>query len=164
MLSSEWVDLRHPRQQEQQHNLNAPPDHMTLGGKLGSIERQIVDPHVEVRQRHGDHQEEQQLGGVFSGSRKDETRTKGNLKAAAQQIPKGWSAEVRRDYRFEWFGVGPVQETNSAKGQPEHHGESVGKTGSEPAGKHGVILLDFDGDGGNHGWANGKVLCGAKRT
>ena len=49
---------------EQQHNLNAPPDHMTLGGKLGSVERQIVDPHVEVRQRHGDHQEEQQdLGG-----------------------------------------------------------------------------------------------------
>ena len=74
-------------------------------------------------------------------------------------------AEVRRDYRFEWFGVGPVQETNSAKGQPEHHGESVGKTGSEPAGEHGVILLDFDGDSGRiTDGRTGKVLLRGQKN
>ena len=148
VFSTERGDLRYPRQEEQQDDLNAPPDHMPLGGESGSVEREVVDPHVEVGQRHGDHQQEEKHGGVFSGVRYDKADSEQHLEAAAQQIPKGWSAEVRRDYRFEWFGIGPVQETNSAKGQPEHHGESVGKTGCEPAGEHGFILVDFDWDCG----------------
>ena len=49
-----------------------------------SIERQVVDPHVEVGQRHGHHQKEEQHGGSFSGARHHEADAKEDLEAATQ--------------------------------------------------------------------------------
>ena len=140
--------MRHPCQREEQHNLNTPPDHMPLGGESGSIEWQVVDPHVQVGQRHGNHQKEEEHGGPFSGARNHEAYAKQHLEAATQQVPKGWGAEVRRDNGFEWFGVGPVQQANTAEGQPEHNGEYVGQSGSESTGGHVFILTDLGWDCG----------------
>ena len=84
MLSKKGLELRHPGQREEQHNLNTPPDHMPLGGESGSVERQVVDPHVEVGERHGDYQKEEQHGGPFSGARHDEADAKEHLEAATQ--------------------------------------------------------------------------------
>ena len=84
MLSKKGLELRHPGQREEQHNLNTPPDHMPLGGKSGSVERQVVDPHVEVGQRHGHDQKEEQYGGPLSRTRNHEAEAKEHLEAATQ--------------------------------------------------------------------------------
>ena len=143
MLSKKGLELRHPGQREEQHNLNTPPDHMPLGGEPGSVERQVVDPHVDVGQRHGDYQKEEQHGGPFSGARHHEADAKKYLEAATHEVPKGWGAEVRRHNRFERFGVGPVEQPDAAEGQSERNGETVGTYGSEPTGDHGAILPDL---------------------
>ena len=84
MRSQKGLELRHPSQREEQHNLNTPPDHVPLGGESGSVERQVVDPHVEVGERHGDYQKEEQHGGPFSGARHNEADAKQHLEAATQ--------------------------------------------------------------------------------
>ena len=48
VLPPESLDFSHPSQREEQHDLNTPPDHMPLGCEFGSVEGQIIDPHVEV--------------------------------------------------------------------------------------------------------------------
>ena len=84
MLSKKGLELRHPGQRDEQHNLNTPPNHMPLGGESGSVEWQVVDPHVEVGERHSDYQKEEQHGGPFSGARHNEADAKQHLEAATQ--------------------------------------------------------------------------------
>ena len=143
VLSPERMKLRHPRQREEQHNLNTPPDHMPLGGESGAVERQVVDPHVEVGQRHGHHQKAEQHGGPFSGARDHKADAKEHLEAATQQVPKGWSAKVCRHNCFEWLGVGPVEQPDAAEGQPEHNGKAMETYGSKPTWDHVAILFDL---------------------
>ena len=127
MSLSKRLELSHARQREEQHNLNNPPDHMSLSAEFGSIEGQVIDPHVEVGQRHGDHQKEEKPCSSSPGFGDGQADPKDDFERAAEQIPKGWRSKVRRHNGFEWFGIGPVQQANSTKGHPEDNGESVEK-------------------------------------
>ena len=97
-----------------------------LGGTESvSIEGQVVDPHVEVGQRHGDDQKEEKSCGTSAGVGDGQAQPKDDFESTAEQIPKAWRPKVRRNNGLEWFRIGPVHQANSTKGQTEHHGESM---------------------------------------
>ena len=80
---------------------------------------------------------------------KQEADAKKYLEAATQQVPKRWSAKVRRHNRFERFRVGPVEQPDAAEGQSKHNGKAMGTCGSELTGEHVPILPDL-------GWYCGR--------
>ena len=143
MLSKKGLELRHPGQREEQHNLNTPPDHMPLGGKLVPLKGKSLTHMLRLASDMAITKKKSNMAARFLVRGITRPMPKEISKLPLNRFQNDGAAEVRRNNRFERFGVGPVEQPDAAEGQPEHDGKSMGTSGSEPTGEQELILPDL---------------------
>ena len=73
-----------------------------------AVERDVVDPHVEVRPVNADEKHQAAQRRIPSSPRQDEADADANFHDTGDEHPNGWVAENRRDNRLKPGGVGEV--------------------------------------------------------
>ena len=81
---------------------------MPVVGVGFAVERDVVDPHVEVRPVDADEEHKTPEAGIATGSWENEAHANGDFHDAGDEHPDGWVAQDCRDDGFEPGGVGKM--------------------------------------------------------
>ena len=73
-----------------------------------AVERDVVDPHVEVRPVYAHEKDHASKRRMASGPRQNQADADGDFHDTGDEHPNGWVAENRRDNRLKPGGVGEV--------------------------------------------------------